>query len=107
MVVLIIFALVVTLVLTNLGSNTGVALFLIAITVPLAMKMGANMGLMGIVIIYSASLGLMFPGASALSALMYGQKNLSASMIISHTGVACLAYVIIGIPYFCLLNAIL
>ena len=106
-VVLIIFALVVTLVLTNLGNNTGVALFLIAITVPLAMKMGANMGLMGIVIIYSASLGLMFPGASALSALMYGQKNLSASMIISHTGVACLAYVIIGIPYFCLLNAIL
>lgn len=105
--VLIIFALVITLVLTNLGSNTGVALFLIAITVPLGLKMGANMGLLGIVIIYSASLGLMFPGASALSALLYGQKELKASMIISHTGVACLAYIIVGIPYFCLLNALM
>ena len=95
------------LVLTNLGSNTGVALFLIAITVPLGLQMGANMGLLGIVIIYSASLGLMFPGASALSALLYGRDDLSAKMIISHTGVACLLYVILGIPYFCLLNAIM
>ncbi len=64
------------------------------------------MGLLGIVIIYSASLGLMFPGASALSALLYGQKELDAKMIISHTGIACLLYVILGIPYFCLVNAI-
>ena len=63
--------------------------------------------LLGIVIIYSASLGLMFPGASALSALLYGRDDLSAKMIISHTGVACLLYVILGIPYFCLLNAIM
>ena len=105
--VLIAFVLVVTLILTNFGSNTGVALFLIAITVPLGLQMGANMGLLGIVIIYSASLGLMFPGASALSALLYGRDDLSAKMIISHTGVACLLYVILGIPYFCLLNAIM
>ncbi len=104
--VLISFILIVTLILTNLGSNTGVALFLIAITVPLGKQMGANMGLLGIVIIYSASLGLMFPGASALSALLYGQKELDAKMIISHTGIACLLYVILGIPYFCLVNAI-
>jgi len=104
--VLIAFILIVTLILTNLGSNTGVALFLIAITVPLGKQMGANMGLLGIVIIYSASLGLMFPGASALSALLYGQKELDAKMIISHTGIACLLYVILGIPYFCLINAI-
>ena len=95
------------LILTNLGSNTGVALFLIAITVPLGLQMVANMGLLGIVIIYSSSLGLMFPGASALSALLYGQESLDAKMIISHTGVACLAYVILGIPYFCLLNVIM
>ena len=50
--VLISFILIVTLILTNLGSNTGVALFLIAITVPLGKQMGANMGLLGIVIIY-------------------------------------------------------
>ena len=105
--VLIAFALIVALILTNLGSNTGVALFLIAITVPLGLQMGANMGLLGIVIIYSSSLGLMFPGASALSALLYGQESLDAKMIISHTGVACLAYVILGIPYFCLLNVIM
>ena len=105
--VLIAFVLVVTLILTNFGSNTGVALFLIAITVPLGLQMGANMGLLGIVIIYSASLGLMFPGASALSALLYGRDDLSAKVIISHTGVACLLYVILGIPYFCLLNAIM
>lgn len=104
--ILISFILIVTLVLTNLGSNTGVALFLIAITVPLGKQMGADMGLLGIVIIYSASLGLMFPGASALSALCYGQKELDAKMIISHTGVACLIYIILGIPYFCLINAI-
>ncbi|NCB62996.1 MAG: hypothetical protein EOM52_05190, partial [Clostridia bacterium] len=104
--VLIIFILIVTLILTNLGSNTGVALFLIAITVPLGLQMGANMGILGIVIIYSASLGLMFPGASALSALLYGQEGLDAKMIVSHTGVACLLYVLLGIPYFCLLNVI-
>lgn len=60
------------------------------------------MGLLGIVIIYSASLGLMFSAHPHFPYFYYGQKELDARRSYPYTGIAYLLYVILGILYFCL-----
>ncbi|MCC8085019.1 transporter%2C divalent anion:Na+ symporter (DASS) family [uncultured Clostridium sp.] len=94
------FVLILTTLITNIGSNTGTALLLIAIAVPLGKQVGVSMGMLGMSIIYSACFGLMLPGASAISAIFYTNENLKAKDILLYTGAVCLIYIVIGVPLF-------
>lgn len=89
--------------LTNLGSNTGVALLIIPVLVPVCQAIGMSgslIALIGNVIIFSASIGLVLPGASALAALNYTNDNLEGRDILKYAFFACVVYVIIAIPAF-------
>ena len=95
-------------ILTNLGSNTGIAMMMLPIAVPLALSAGANMYAVGICVIYSACFRLVLPGASAMAAMVYGVgDHLSVKDIIKYTSIICVVYIILAIPVFTLLNELM
>lgn len=101
---------VATVFLTNLGSNTGIAMMMLPIAVPLAISAGANMYIVGICVIYSACYGFMLPGSSAISALVYGVREnhmLKSKDIIKYTGIVCIAYCIVAAIIFPILDKLL
>lgn len=91
---------IVDLVLTNFGSNTGIAMLLIPLAIPLCQQFQISTSLMGILIIYTASMGFILPGASAVSAVLYGNDWLKPKQIIGYTSFACLVYLILALPTF-------
>lgn len=88
------------LVLTNFGSNTGIAMLLIPLGIPLCQQFNIPTSLMGILIIYTASMGFILPGASAVSAVLYGNSWLRPKQIIGYTSFACLVYFLLAFPFF-------
>ncbi len=90
----------VDLVLTNFGSNTGIAMLLIPLAIPLCQQFQISTSLMGILIIYTASMGFILPGASAVSAVLYGNNWLRPKQIIGYTSFACLVYLLLALPFF-------
>lgn len=98
------------LVLTNLASNTGVAMMLLPLTIPLAAAAGANPFTIGICVIFSACMGFLLPGSSAISAAVYGlldEQKLRMKDIVLHGGVMCLIYLVLGVITFTFLDGIL
>lgn len=97
-------------ILTNLGSNTGIAMMMLPIVLPLAAEAGANMYAIGICTIYSACYGFVLPGASAVAAMMYGVKEdqgLESKDIIKTTFAMCICYCVLGAIIFPILDGIL
>ena len=98
------------LILTNLASNTGVAMMMIPLTIPLASAAGANPYMIGICVIFSSCMGLILPGASALSAAVYGmldEQELRMQDIIIHGGMMLLMYLVLATIVFAVLDPII
>ena len=97
---IIIVLVLVDLFLTNLGSNTGVAMFLIPIALPIAQQAGMSMTLLSIVVIYTACMGFVLPGASAIAAITYANEWLKPGAIMKYSGFAVGIYAVVGIVVF-------
>jgi len=89
---------------TNLGSNIGVAMLFIPIAVPICLQAGLPLGIAGIAIIYISSFGIILPGASAGSAVLYTHDWLAPKKIIGYCSYACLVFGIVVIPLLYLLS---
>ena len=101
------FVIITACVLTNIGSNMGIGMMMIPISVPICVAAGCNMNVAAIVCIYSACYGFILPGSAATSPLMYSNPDLTKGEIIKHTSLTVLLYVVIGCIVFPILDAIL
>lgn len=96
--------------LTNLASNTGIAMMMLALAVPLAASAGANVYIVGICTIFSACMGFLLPGAGAISAAVYGMKeeqDVRVKDILSHGSVVCVLYIVVASILFPILDKVL
>ncbi len=93
-----------TLIGTNIGSNTGIALLIIPIAIPIAMQMGLDLEIMGIAVIYTACMGFVLPGSSALSAVGYTNDWVTPKEMMKYTIFACIVYAVAAIPIYCVIN---
>lgn len=96
--------------LTNLASNTGIAMMMLPIAIPLAASVGANVYTIGICVIFSSCMGFLLPGAGAISATVYGireEQAVRVKDILIHGGVLCLLYILIAAIAFPLLDQFL
>lgn len=98
---------VVDLILTNLGSNTGIAMFLIPIALPIAQQAGMSMNLLAIVVIYTACMGFVLPGSSAIGAITYANEWLKPVSIMKYAGFAVALYAVVAIPVFLIAGMVL
>lgn len=107
-----IFILVVTIILslflTNLGSNIAFGSAMIPIIAPFVIASGMNPMFAGAAMLYIINIGAVLPGASAPAAIFHSQEALTdGSMRIKVTLVGCLALLIVSIPLFCIFGVIL
>lgn len=96
-----------SLLLTNVASNTGIGLMMVPLSIPIAMQAGIHLTVAATMVIYSVSLGFVFPGASALSAIMYGSSDLTPKQIIRHISFLCGVYLLLAMIVYSLLQAVL
>ncbi|SFP64056.1 Di-and tricarboxylate transporter [Oscillibacter sp. PC13] len=99
------FILIVTILLsmflTNVGSNIAFGAAMIPIVAPFVIESGMNPMFAGAAMIYIINIGAVLPGASAPAAIFHSQEALtSGSMRIKVTIVSCLALLIVAIPLF-------
>lgn len=80
------------LVCTNMASNIGIAMLFIPIVVPLCAQNGIPVEIAGIAIIFVSALGIVLPGASAGSAVLYANEWLKPKQIIGYNSFACLLF---------------
>ncbi|MDR1753310.1 MAG: hypothetical protein LBR74_00160 [Eubacterium sp.] len=92
---------------TNIGSNTGVALLFIPIAVPLAIAANLSLQVVGIAVIYSACMGFILPGASAISAVGYTNDWIAPKDMIRYASYGVLCYVVVSMPVYLILNIML
>lgn len=101
---ILVIIILVTLVGTNIGSNTGIALLIIPIAIPICKLMGLSMEIMGIAIIYTACMGFILPGSSALSAVGYTNDWVKPKEMMKYTFFVCVVYGIVAIPLYLMVN---
>ena len=85
-------------------------MMMIPLTIPLASAAGANPYMIGICVIFSSCMGLILPGASALSAAVYGmldEQELRMQDIIIHGGMMLLMYLVLATIVFAVLDPII
>lgn len=100
-------ALIVSMILTNLGSNVAFASAMIPIIAPFIMSSGMSVQLAGIALIYTMNVGLVLPGASSPASIFHSNAaipNLKKRM--KFTVFGCLIILITIIPIFSLLSII-
>lgn len=67
-----ILVVIISLVLTNIGSNVGMGMLILPIVVQVAPMIGANTTILALLLIYLVNIAFVLPGASPLAALLYG-----------------------------------
>lgn len=96
-----ILTIVVSLFLTNVGSNIGFGTAMIPLIAPFAMKAGVNTMYFGAAMIYMINIGMVLPGASAPAAIFHGQAALPDSKKrYAVTLTACACILVVAIPLF-------
>lgn len=104
---IVIFTIILSLILTNVGSNIAFGAAMIAIVAPFVVKADLSPQFAGTALLYMVNIGLLLPGASAPAAIFHANDNLGNSkrrMKVVIT--ACLAVMVVSIPYFSILGAI-
>ncbi|MDR1192747.1 MAG: TRAP transporter large permease subunit [Peptococcaceae bacterium] len=94
----IIIVVVATVILTNIGSNIGVAMMLIPITVPFVADLGISPAIIGIAIIFLANMGFVLPGSSGMAPFLYSNDWITVKDIYKYGIGYCLICIIAAIP---------
>ncbi len=104
---ILIFTIVVSMILTNFGSNIAFGSAMIPIIAPFVMASGMNPNIVGAAMIYMINIGIVLPGASAPASIFHSQPDLDdGGFRIRVTLVAVLCCLIVGIPLFSLAYAL-
>lgn len=102
---ILVFTIIVSMILTNLGSNIAFGSALIPIIAPFTVAAGMNPTLAGAALVYMVNVGLILPGASAPAAIFHSQPTLpNGGMRIKTATVGALSVLVVGIPVFLLVN---
>ena len=102
---ILVFTIIVSMILTNLGSNIAFGSAMIPIIAPFTVAAGMNPTLAGAALIYMVNVGLILPGASAPAAIFHSQPTLpNGGMRIKTATVGALSVLVVGIPVFLLVN---
>lgn len=80
-IVLLSTTIIVSALLTNLGSNVAFGALLIPLIAPFAVQEGVNASIIGMALLWIVKLGVALPGASAPAAIYHGQPELSNSKL--------------------------
>lgn len=96
-----------TVILTNVGSNIGVAMMLIPIILPFVDKLGISPAIPGMAIIFIANLGFVLPGSSAMAPFLYSNDWVEVKDIYKYGVFYCLLFVLEAVPVLYLFSRIL
>ena len=101
------FTIIVSLILTNIGSNIAFGAAMIPIVAPFVMSSGINPTFAGAAIIYIINIGMVLPGASAPAGIFHAQSDIpNGGRRIVVTLVACACLVVVAVPMFSLFSLI-
>lgn len=101
------FAIIVLAILTNIGSNVGMSMAMIPAIAPFIATTGANPALVGIAIVFTANMGLMLPGSSALSAVLFTNKEWLETKTVYKYAAFCLGlFLVVTCACFAVYNVI-
>lgn len=98
---------VATVVLTNIGSNIGVAMMLIPIILPFVDRLGISPAIPGMAIIFIANLGFVLPGSSAMAPFLYSNEWVQVRDIYKYGAYYCLLFVLEAVPVLYLFSRFL
>lgn len=96
-----------TVFLTNIGSNIGVAMMLIPITLPFVDGLGISPAIVGIAIIFLANMGFVLPGSSGMSPFLYSNDWIGVKDIYKYGVVYCIICIIVSIPVLYLFSFVI
>lgn len=100
---ILVFTMLLSLILTNLGSNIAFGAAMIPIIAPFVISSGMNPQFAGAAMIYMINIGMVLPGASAPASIFHSQPSLqNGGMRIKVTLVGCLACLLVAVPLFTL-----
>ena len=104
---LMVFTMIITLVLVNVGSNMALGAAMIPIIAQFAVKSGLNLTVVGGALIFMINIGIMLPGVSAPAAIFHSNEALpNSGMRFKVAAVGCLSVLLVSIPIFCLFSKI-
>ena len=98
---------VATVILTNVGSNIGVAMMLIPIILPFVDGLGISPAIPGMAIIFIANLGFVLPGSSAMAPFLYSNDWVQVRDIYKYGIFYCLLFVLEAVPILYLFSRFL
>lgn len=98
---------IIMLVLTNLGSNIGMAMLMIPVVVPFVDSIGINPAVAGMALLFIANMGFILPGSSAMAPLLYSNESIKVRDIYKIGLWECLIFFIVAIPAYFLLSFII
>lgn len=98
---ILLFTIVVSLILTNLGSNIAFGAAMIPIIAPFVLSSGMNPTFAGAAMIYIINIGMVLPGSSAPAGIFHAQPDLpNGGRRIAVTLVACACLAAVAFPVF-------
>jgi len=98
---------VATVILTNIGSNIGVAMMLIPIILPFVHALGISPAIPGMAIIFIANLGFILPGSSAMAPFLYSNEWIQVKDIYKYGVFYCVLFVVEAVPVLYIFSQIL
>lgn len=105
---ILIFTILLSMFLTNVGSNIAFGAAMIPIIAPFVIESGMNPMFAGAAMIFIVNIGAVLPGASAPAAIFHSQGALTnGAMRIKVTLVGCLALLVVSIPLFSIFSLVL
>ena len=104
---IVIFTIVLSLFLTNIGSNIAFGAAMIPIIAPFVMQSGMDPQFAGAAMIYIINIGMVLPGASAPASIFHSMDGLdNGAMRIKVTLWACVCVLVVSIPVFSIFSLI-
>ncbi len=102
------FTIVVSLILTNIGSNIAFGAAMIPIVAPFVVSSGIDPTFAGAAILYIINIGMVLPGASAPAGIFHAQADIpNGARRIGVTLLACACLAIVAVPMFSIFSLIL
>ena len=103
-----IFTILVSLFLTNIGSNIAFGAAMIPIVAPFVISSGINPTFAGAAILYIINIGMVLPGASAPAGIFHAQSDIpNGGRRIAVTLVACVCLVVVAVPVFSIFSLVM
>lgn len=105
---ILVFTIILSIILTNLGSNIAFGAAMIPIIAPFVIQSGMNAQFAGAALIFVIGIGMVLPGASAHASIFHSQEALpNGGMRMKVTLFGCACVLVVTIPVFALFYMIL